>query len=68
VAKSNSADLVEVVGKPLQVKPLYIGFTKKNIESEKYKADFDKAFLSLKADGTYNKIRAQYKIHIPPKN
>ena len=53
-------DKVELVGAPLQVKPLYIGFTKALSKSPQLKADFDKAFLTVQKDGTYEKLRAQY--------
>jgi len=62
VAEEGNAnvDLVEMVGKPLQVKQLFIGFAKANGDAATLKAQYDKAFLAMLKDGSYDKLREKF--------
>jgi len=62
ISDEKAEDLVEVVGKPLQVKPLYIGFARSNPDAAKLKSAFDQGLAAMKKDGTFNKIRDKFGI------
>lgn len=57
--KSNYPDRLSnliIVPKPLSEKKLYHGFTKKNVQHQKYAAAFNKGLAAIKADGTFDRI------------
>jgi len=52
---------LEILEKPLAVRGVNIGVSRKNPDHEKIVADFNKAIATMKQDGTYARILQKHK-------
>ena len=60
----NSLATLEILAKPLAVRGINIGVSRKNPEHAKIVADFNKAIAGMKEDGTYDRIIQKHKDYI----
>ena len=60
----NSRDELEMLPEPLAVRGIHIGVSRENPKHAQIVADFNKAIVEMKKDGSYDRIVAKHKTYI----
>lgn len=60
----DSIELLEIIAKPLTMRGINIGVSRKNPDHEKIVSGFNKAIAEMKVDGTHNKIVQKHNAYI----